>query len=116
VKIRLNGKRPTQYELESRWITSEGIPGVSYRYSDLCRIKSGEHAGKSAEVIALLSIDPQPTYGLVLQPDEKFVILPQSEIESTGLNASGTLILHKPGEKPRTSRATGEKTTGPHKT
>ena len=28
----------TQYELESRWVTAEGIPGVNYRSSDLVRI------------------------------------------------------------------------------
>ena len=34
----------TQFVLESRWITAEGIPGVSYRFSDLVRIKSGEYS------------------------------------------------------------------------
>jgi hypothetical protein len=116
VKIALNDKRPTQYELESRWITSEGIPGVSYHYSDLCRIKSGEHAGQTAEVIALLSIDPQPRYGLVLPLDEKFVVLPQNDLESTGLSAGGRLVLHKPGENPRGFNGSDEKNTEPRKT
>jgi len=83
----------TQYELESRWVTAESFPGVIYRYSDLVSIKSGEHAGQTAEVIALLSLEPEPMYGLTLPPDEKFVVLPQSELEPTGSTAGGTLKL-----------------------
>lgn len=83
----------TQYELESRWLTPEGMPGVIYRYSDLVRIKSGEHAGQTAEVIALLSLEPEPMYGVTLPPDEEFVVLPQSELEPTGSTAGGTLKL-----------------------
>jgi hypothetical protein len=83
----------TQYELESRWVTADGIPGVTYRYSDLVRIKSGEHAGQTAEVIALLSLEPEPMYGVTLPPDERFVVLPQSELEPTGSTAGGTLKL-----------------------
>jgi hypothetical protein len=91
---------PTQYQLESQWITKEGIPGVSYRFSDLVRITSGEHSGQTAEVIALLSIEPQPTYGVVLPPNEKFLVLAQYDLEGTGTTAGRTLILHEPGEKP----------------
>ena len=91
---------PTQYQLESEWITAEGIPGVRYRFSDIVRIKSGEYLGQPAEVITLLSIDPEPTYGVVLPPDEKFVVFPQHDLESAGTTAGRKLILHKPGEKP----------------
>jgi hypothetical protein len=35
----------TQYELESRWITEEGVPGVVHRFSDLVQIKSGDYSG-----------------------------------------------------------------------
>jgi hypothetical protein len=83
----------TQYELENRWVTAEAIPNVSYRFSDLVRIKSGEHAGQTAEVIALLSLEPEPTYGLTLPPNEKFIVVPQSELEPTGSSAGRTLSL-----------------------
>lgn len=83
----------TQYELESRWLTAEGIPGVSYRYSDLVQIRSGECSGQTAEVIALLALEPEPLYGMTLPPDEKFVVLPQSELAQTGSNAGGKLRL-----------------------
>lgn len=83
----------SQGELESRWITAEGISGVNYRFSDLVRIRSGEHAGKTTEVIALLSLTPEPKYGVTLPPNEKFVVLPQSELESTGTTAGRTLEL-----------------------
>jgi hypothetical protein len=74
----------TQYELESRWVTPEGISGVSYRFSDLVRIKSGEYSGQTAEVISLISLEPEPLYMVVLPPNEKSVVLPESELEPTG--------------------------------
>ena len=91
---------PTQYELESRWITQEGVPGVSYRFSDIVRIKAGDYRGQTAEVIALLSIDPEPKYGVILPPHEKFVMLSQEELEFTGRNTGRTLSVRMPGEKP----------------
>ena len=83
----------TQYELESRWVTAEGISGVSYCFSELVRIKSGEHSGQTAEVIALLSLEPEPIYGVTPPPNEKFVVLPQSELEPTGSTAGRALKL-----------------------
>jgi hypothetical protein len=83
----------TQHELESRWTTAEGIPGVSYRFSDLVRIVSGDYAGLTAEVIALLALAPQPIYMVVLPPNEKSVVLAQSELEPTGSNDGRTLTL-----------------------
>jgi hypothetical protein len=93
-------KAMTQYELESRWVTAEGIEGVSYRFSDLVVIKSGEHSGKTAEVIALLAIGPEAVYMVVLPPNEKSVLLPQSELEATGSTGGRTLELRPPGQKP----------------
>lgn len=86
----------TQYELESRWITAEGIPGVNYRFSDLVHIKSGEFSGQTGEVIALISIKPEPVYVVVLPPDETSTVLPQRELESTGSSSRRTLKLIKP--------------------
>ena len=90
----------TQYELESRWTTADGIDGVSYRFSDLVVIKSGEHSGKTAEVIALLAIEPEPVYMVILPPNEKSVVLPQGELEATGSTRGRTLELMPPGQKP----------------
>jgi hypothetical protein len=90
----------TQYEVESRWVTAEGIEGVSYRFSDLVVIKSGEHSGKTAEVISLLTMEPEPVYMVVLPPNEKSVVLPQSELEATGSTRGRTLKLMPPGQKP----------------
>lgn len=92
--------KPTQYELESRWITAQGISGVDLRFSDLVRIKSGEHSGQIAEVISLVSIEPQPVYVVVLPPNEKSAMLPQSELEPTGSNGGRTLRLMPPGSMP----------------
>ena len=90
----------TQYELESRWITAEGIPGVSYRFSDLVRIKSGEYSGQTVEVIALISIEPEPIFVVVLPPNEKSVVLPQSELEATGSTGGRSLLIMPPGQTP----------------
>ena len=58
----------TQYELETLWITPEGMPGVSYRFSDLVRIKSGDYSGKTGEVISLISVEPEPVYMVEFSP------------------------------------------------
>src|SRR6266478_946247 len=99
----MSNETPAQYDLESRWITAAGIPGVTYHYGDIVRIKVGEHADETAEVIALLAIDPQPTYGIVLTPNEQFVSISQDNLESTGHSSGGMLTLVKPGEPPRAS-------------
>jgi hypothetical protein len=91
---------PTQYELESQWTTAEGIAGVRYRYSDLVRIKAGDHAGETGEIITLLALTPEPTYGIVLPPNEKFVIVPEQNLEGIGSNAGGKLTLMPPGVPP----------------
>lgn len=83
----------TQYQLESLWVTEEGITGVSYRFSDLVRIKSGAYSGQTAEVIALIAIEPEPIYVVVLPPKETSVVLPQSELEPTGAVGGRTLEL-----------------------
>jgi hypothetical protein len=83
----------TQYELESRWTTVEGISGVNFRFSDAVRIKSGDFSGETAEVIALLALEPEPVYMVVLPPNEKSLVLPQSELESTGASAGRALHL-----------------------
>ena len=87
----------TQYELERGWITTEGIPGVSYRFSDMVVIKSGAYSGQTAEVIALISIEPEPIYMVVLPPNEKSIVLPQSELAPTRLSGGRMLKLMPPG-------------------
>ena len=85
----------TQKELEKRWQTTEGIDGVRYRYSDLVLIKSGRNAGKTAEVIALISLDPEPMYLVVFPPKEEPHALRQSELEPTGASTGRTLEFVK---------------------
>ena len=51
----------TQYDLESLWVKG-ALPSVDLRFGDEVRASSGEHAGKSGRVVALLSIDPVPLH------------------------------------------------------
>ena len=90
----------SQYELESRWITAEGIADVSHHFGDLVRIKSGEYSGHSAEVIALLALEPEPMYMVIVPPNEKVIVSPQksvvlhqSELEPTGATSGSELKL-----------------------
>ena len=99
----MTDNRPTQHDLESRWITAEGIPGVNYRYGDIIRIITGDHAGEDAEVIALLSINPEPKYGVRFWPNEEFLWVSQCDVQSTGSNSGGRLTLMKHGEPTRSS-------------
>jgi ribosomal protein L24 len=63
----------TQYELESRWAAGK-LPTVDLRFGDRVRVASGEHAGRSGRIVALLSIDPVPLHVI-------------EEIEGTSFNA-----------------------------
>jgi ribosomal protein L24 len=63
----------TQYELEGRWVEGK-LPTVDLRFGDHVRASSGEHAGKSGRVVALLSIDPVPLHVI-------------EEVEGTSFNA-----------------------------
>jgi hypothetical protein len=96
----------TQYELEKQWTTTEGISGVHYRFSDLVRIESGEYSGQTAEVVALIALEPEPMYGVTLPPNEKFLVLPQSELEATRSTGGRTLELMPPGRTPFTKKST----------
>jgi hypothetical protein len=78
---------PTQYELESRWVTEQGIPGVNYRFGDLVQIKAGEYSGQTGKVIALISIEPEPVYVVILPPDEKSTVVSQRLLQSSEVNA-----------------------------
>ena len=82
----------SQYELESRWVTAAGIPGVMFRFSDLVRINSGDYSGQTGEVIALLTIEPVPVY-MIEFPNGKSVISSQNDLESAGASAGRTLDL-----------------------
>ena len=100
----MSDETPSMYDLESRWISAEGIPEVRHNYGDIVRIKSGDNAGETGQINALSTIEPEPKYGVILPPNEKFIWVLQKDLESTGKNSGRTLTLMKAGEKPRTSQ------------
>jgi hypothetical protein len=54
--------RLNQRDIDNLWFSFKPIPGVAFGLNDAVRIKSGEHAGESASVISLVSLEPMPTY------------------------------------------------------
>ena len=84
----------TQYELESQWITTEGIAGVTYRFGDIVLLTAGERTEQSGVVVALLSTTPEPTY-VVEFSDRRSVVAPQGELQSTGSSSGRTPHLRK---------------------
>lgn len=93
----------TQYDLECQWITDEGIHGVDICYGEQVRVKRPEHRDDEFIVIALLSLNPTPTFGVTRTTDEHFLVVSQEELEATGVSSDRKLVLHKPGEKPKYS-------------
>jgi hypothetical protein len=52
----------SQYELETMWAAHDPSLVVAYRFGNRVRIKAGERAGEEGRVVALISIEPSPTY------------------------------------------------------
>ena len=84
----------SQYELESQWITPEGVAGVIYRFGDTVLLTTSERAGQSGVVVALLSTKPEPTY-VVEFPDGRSATAAQGGLQSTGSSSGRTLHLRK---------------------
>jgi len=93
----------SQYEIESQWITPDGIAGVAFRFGDIVRLKKAEFSDELFVVIALVSLSPTPMFGVTRLPDEKYVTALQEELESTGRSTGRKLVIKKPGEKPSTN-------------
>jgi hypothetical protein len=54
---------------------------VAFRFRDAVRVKSGEHAGEDATVVALLAVEPNPVYVVELSLSGKNLTLPQPDLE-----------------------------------
>jgi hypothetical protein len=72
----------TQMELEQRWTRPEGIPGVAHRFGAPVRVCSGEEAGQTGRIVALLTLEPSPEYVVEL-PSGSSLVVRQNEIEAT---------------------------------
>ena len=68
-------------ELERLWASVPGIDGVAFRFRDEVRVKYGEHAGETGTVIALLTLEPIPSYVVELSLSGKSLTLPQSQLQ-----------------------------------
>ena len=67
-----------QYELESLWVNS--ALSVIYRFGDSVRITSGEQIGEMGRVVALLAVEPVPTYVLEF-PDGTSTVAVEPDLE-----------------------------------
>jgi hypothetical protein len=54
----------TQYEIEGLWVKNR--LDVAFRFADIVRITSGENVGTEGRIVALISLDPSPTYVIEL--------------------------------------------------
>jgi ribosomal protein L24 len=68
-----------QYELEQLWVKGK-LPTVDLRFGDKVRATSGQNAGKSGRVVALLSTDPVP-YHVIEQVEGTSFNATRSELE-----------------------------------
>ena len=79
---------------------------MNCRFSDIVRIIAGEYSGQTAEVISLISIEPEPVYVVELPRNGKSVVLHQSGLEPTGSTVGRTLKLMPPGQMPFKKKCT----------
>ena len=82
----------TQYEIERLWV--EKRLDVMFRFADIVRMKAGEHAGREGKIVALIRLEPQPTY-VIEWPDEASAVAVESDLESCDWNTGETLVLRK---------------------
>jgi len=80
----------TQYEIESQWV-EDGL-NVEFSFGDIVRVKSGESVGKGGRIVALIVLEPQPTYVIEL-PDGYSVVAIESDIELIEGNTGAKLTL-----------------------
>ncbi len=85
----------SQYDLESQWLTAEGIGGVNIRYGDVVRVKKPDYRDQLFVVISLMALTPTPTFGVTRSTDEHFLIVSQEELVPTGVNSGRKLTLHR---------------------
>ncbi len=73
----------TQHEIESLWVKN-GL-NVAFHFADIVRIKSGEHCGREGRIVALLTLEPYPTY-VIEWPDGSSAVFVEPDLESSGMN------------------------------
>jgi hypothetical protein len=81
-----------QYEIESLWI-KDGLD-VAFQFGDVARVKSGGHVGKEGRIIALITLEPYPTY-VMESPDESSLVAVEPDLELIQGNTGSTLVLVK---------------------
>ena len=71
-----------QRELDNLWFSFRPIPGVAFKLNDEVRIKTGGHAGESATIISLVSLEPTPTYIIELDTGGGDIEVAEADLES----------------------------------
>jgi hypothetical protein len=82
-----------QYEIESLWV-NHGL-NVVFQFGDIVRIKSGEQSGVQGRIVALLALEPHPTYVVEL-PQGSSVMTVEPNLELIQGNTGAKLILVGP--------------------
>lgn len=95
----------TQYDLETQWITPEGVDGVDFRFGDVVRVNKDELRDELYEVVALVSVTPKPLFIVTRVTDERSLTVLQEDLESVGENTGRKLDPRPPGGKPNIKNA-----------
>lgn len=82
----------TQYEIESLWVKNR--LDVAFRFADIVRITSGENLGKEGRIVALITLEPSPTYVIEL-PSGSSVTAAEPDLTSCNVNTGDRPLLRK---------------------
>jgi hypothetical protein len=82
----------TQYEIESLWV--EDNLDVTFSFGEVVCVKSGEAIGKQGRIVALIVVEPHPTYVIEL-PDGSSVVAVEPDLELIEGNSGAKLSLFK---------------------
>jgi hypothetical protein len=82
----------TMYEIESLWV--KNALDVAFQPGNVVRVKSGNNLGVEGEVVALITLEPCPTYVIEL-PSGSSVVATEPDLEGVDLESKRTLVLLK---------------------
>jgi hypothetical protein len=85
----------TQYEIESLWV--KDALDVEFNFGDIVRVNSGANVDVEGRIVAVIALDPCPTYVIELPSGSSVVATePNLALVSRAEPGKHVLILHGP--------------------